>query len=244
MTFMLGLVAMIFLPPLLLLLIYALGKRRWIWLAIPVPIAILVAVACFWGALADYGSETRMIVLLWLIPYTVAVSVVTAIAAAIRKKRQDRNDKKAVAIAAVVLCVAALGLSSHIVLSNTSDGYLRIYDRRVFSQLRGIRPEDVASIEVFDIRKKWGEPAPIVYSGDMAFFADLEYASSNLGGYVGEFGCPVNIRLKDGGCVYFTRWKGSTPDEFQVEYKSRIFFVKSPQLWADISNEPQIGVSP
>ena len=211
----LGFIAVVFLPPLLLLLFYARGKTRLIWLTVPI-----TALAAVLPAFALYLAVVS------------AAAVATAF---IKKKRLDKNDNKAVAVLSVILCVIALGAVAHNVLVNTSDGYRQIFDRRAFAQLIEIQPADVAGIEVI-LNEKEGESALYTdYHGDKAFFADLEYIGSLLSRPAGEFECGVSVLLADGGFISFSSWKGNAPGAFQVQYQNRAFWVSSPQLLADIS---------
>ena len=127
----------------------------------------------------------------------------------------------------------------HYVLSETSDAYRKIFDRPVFTRLTQITPEEAIAMSVYvpsedgnDIAVKDG-----AYHGDMTFFADLEYVGSALSGYElprerGEgYGFSATAWLQN-GYVLFIQCKD---DIFEVVYKNRCFYVKSPQLLADIT---------
>jgi len=234
---------MFFLPPLLLLFFYSFNKKHLIWLTIP--ITELAVVICFWDALAYY--ETRGLILLALISHTVIVSGISAITVLIKHirlkrieklppenaKRSTKTEKIIIIITAASICFAAAGFVAHTVLSNTSDSYRQNFDQETFSQLTKIKPEDILEIKVYDFTEKFTGVATYAdYQGDKTFFSDLEYTGSLLSKPAGQLKCGVSIALKNGDFVSFTLCED---DEFQVQYKDKAFFVKSPQLLNDIS---------
>jgi len=127
----------------------------------------------------------------------------------------------------------------HYVLSETSDAYRKLFDRPVFTRLTQIPPEDVLAMTVC-VPSEDGEAVDVkdgAYHGDMTFFADLEYVGSALPGYDyprerGEgYGYSATAWLQDDSILFIQ----CEEDIFEVVYKRRLFYVKSPQLLADIT---------
>jgi hypothetical protein len=214
-------------PALALLFFCSFKSKRMVWLAIPA--SALVFALCYWKALAYYEARGMTLVLFAI--HTAAVSAVTAIAALIRAKAARQPQKRTLVTIAAVIGVAFLGFAAHATLSDTSDAYRQIFDRRAFAQLTQVRPGDVAEATAFDFAEKSGG-AHVDYHGDMTFFAGLEYDASLVSRPGKELGRTVTFALKNGGAICFTQHTG---DEFSVEYRGRVFYVKSPQLLADIT---------
>jgi len=226
--------AMYAFPPLALLFFYSFKNKRLIWLAIPASL-IMFLLSCG-KALADLEFLAMMFIPLAL--HTIAVSVVTALAASLKSKAEKQPKKRTLIIIAAVICAIALGFVAHTVLAETSDKYAQRLDQPIFTQLTQIQPEDVASIEVMDPGEKFGRTAKAVdYHGDMTFFADLEYIGSELSGITmhyleGIHTFSVSIVLRDGNFAHFIQYED---DIFEARYNDRRFYVKSPQLLADVT---------
>ena len=215
------------LPPLFLLIFYSFENRRLVWLTIPA--SALGLALCLGSMLAD--TEGRIYALFAFAPHTAAVIAVTA-AAAFVKRKQQQPWLKIPAIVAAVLCAAVLGLASHRVLLDTSNGYRQIFDRPAFTRLTEVQPEDVVRAQV-EINGVYSD-----YRGGMTFFAGLEYAGSKLSepGFRGdEETRAVRFTLQNGDTVDFFLYRGDKFEVFFIEDDVRqIFYVKSPQLLAGI----------
>lgn len=221
-------------PPLALLFFYSLKNKHLIWFTIPASL-LMFLLSCGW-ALTHPEFLATMLIPLAL--HTAAVSVATALAALLNCKAKKQPQKRTLIIIAAVICAIALGFVAHTVLAETSDKYAQKLDQPIFTQLTQIQPEDVASVEVMDPGEKFGRTAKAVdYHGDMTFFADLEYIGSELSGikmpYLEEIQTfSVSIVLHDGNFAYFIQYEG---DIFEARYNDREFYVKSPQLLADVT---------
>jgi len=222
-------------PPLFLLLFYSLKNRRLVWLTIPAS-ALALLLCC---GIALFQAEFLGTMLMLFALHTTAVSVVTAIAAIIKSRAKKQPKKRTLIIIAAAICAVALGFVAHAVLADTSANYQQKLDRPVFKQLTQIQPEDVVRTELSIPDEIYGGKVEIIpYQGGMEFFADLEYLGPALSKF--EFEMPrlrgepspmLIIALRDGDSIRFILCKD---DIFEVYYKDRVFFVKSPQLLADI----------
>ena len=215
--------ALFFLPPLYLLLFNLFKNRRLVWLTIPA--VALTDTICFWNMLTDHE---------WWMPYLLTIIVhlalLSASTASIAHAKRPLK-KRAVAILLAIIFTAALGYVTHTVLSDTSDGYRQFFDRPAFTQLTQIQPEDVVNINAFDRREKNKEHYYKDYHGDKTFFADLEYAGSLLSKPGKELTLVADVATNS----YSVRFTHHDEDIFRVEYRNRVFYVKSPQLLADIT---------
>jgi len=215
-----------FLPALLLALFYAHKNKHMVWLTIPVTLAAHLLCFC---RLLDKGM-----VLYGLALHMAGVAVCTGIAALLRHIAKKPLRKRLLVVLISLICAAALGFTAHTVLSGRSVGYREMLDRPVFARLTKIRPQDVERIQVYDPAEKLeGAERDFRYNGGAAFFAGLEY----LGPLPSDpqskaLGVAVGVELKNGKRVMFSQHTG---DEFSVAYMGRVFYVRSPQLLADLT---------
>ena len=222
-------------PPLLLLFFYTHKKKYPLWLTAPA--SALGLVLSYLPAIVTSESDVEG----WIDQISsglleiIIICAVTAIAALIRRKAKNTPKKRTVAIIAVFCCAAALGLTYHTALLNTSDNYRRRFDQAAFTRLTQIQPEDVAGIWI--ATHPWDKNSETYYEfhGDRTFFAGLEYLGSELYKpepepdpvYLG-----VSVGLKEGYPIYFS-WYAD--DIFKVNNSQRFFYVRSPQLLAEIT---------
>ena len=226
--------ALFVLPALFLLVFCSLKNRRVIWLAIPASLGAFLL--CCGTLLSD--PEFRGFALFGIIPYLAVWSAVTALAAFLKKKQKRQPNLRIPAIVSAVLIAAVLGLATHNALLNTVNGYRRVFDRAAFTRLTQIQPRDVVSVEV-EVFRVTLEEDYTDYRGDMTFFADLEFIDSMLArpGLPGDgLRCSVHFTLQNGDYAHFVQYEGDEFEVFFVEgYVHRIFYVKSPQLLAEIT---------
>jgi len=223
-------------PLLFLLLFYSRKNTRLIWLTIPAS-ALALLLSC---GLALADREFLGALLIPFALHTAAVSTLTAIAALIRYKAKKQPSRRLLVILASLICAAALGFVAHTVLLGVSEGYNEIFDRPVFTQLTEIQPEDISEIDGRAPSEKLdGRMKDLSYHGDMSFFAELEYLGSALSEYAlemprqkGEDSPILVVWLQNDDFVRFILCK---EDIFEARYKNRVFFVRSPQLLADIT---------
>ncbi|MDR2686458.1 MAG: hypothetical protein LBB75_01800 [Oscillospiraceae bacterium] len=211
-------------PPLFLLFFYFFKKGRWIWLTIPA--SALTLALCCGRALADF--EFLGMVLVAFALQTGIVSAATLIAALIKSRRAKRPVQRIPAIAAAVVCAIALGFGAHTALSYRSAGYRQIFDRRAFTQLTQIQPEEIETIDVYDaLAAESGLLGITDFHGDASFFSGLEYDGSMMSKPVKEVELSVDVFLKDGTYIKIDYYED---DIFRVYYKNRDFYVRSAQL--------------
>jgi len=214
------------LPPLFLLIFYSMKNRRLVWLTIPA--SFCAYLFCCGASLAD--MEFLGMTLVGLIPYMAVLIAVTALAAFLKSKQKKQPNLRVPAIIAAALCAAVLCLAAHSLLLDTADGYRRAFDRPAFTRLTEILLEDIAKAQT-EVNGKYSD-----FQGDMTFFADLEYAGSDLSepGFNGsEEIRAVRFTLQNGDEISFFLYGG---DKFQVffieDHDWQIFYVRSPQLLA------------
>jgi len=238
-----GMSAMFLFPPLALWFFYSLNKKNLIWLAIP--LSALIASLYYWQTIIFVYSEFRTEVFITLALHTAIVSAATVIAAYAKRKQKKQPKRILPAIIFTIICVAIMGLASHEVLLNTVNGYRQYFDRPAFTRLTKIQPEDIAEAEIIIVcRDNPEENSYTEYNGDKTFFAGLEYTDSaplSRPWSPKEFDREVNFTLQDstlqnGDAICFFQYDG---DVFRVAFwefnQGWAFFVKSPQLLADIT---------
>ena len=222
-------------PPLWLLFFYTHKNKYPIWRTIPA--SALGLVLSYLPAIVTSGPDVQV----WIMQlftggmlHTIVVCAATAAAALIRHKAKSTPKKRTVAIIAVFCCAAALGLTYHTVLLNTSDIYRRRFDQAAFTRLTQIQPEDVSGIWIATHPWDKNDETYYEFHGGRTFFAELEYLGSELykpeaepdPAYLG-----VSVGLKDGRHLYIS-WYAD--DIFKVNY-GRFFYVRSAQLLAEIT---------
>jgi len=239
------LISALVLPFMFLLFFYSFKSKRAIWLTIPAS-ALVFALGMGTESILNYMGgwtiEFFMLALLFLAVYAAIVSAVTALAALIKSRQKKQPNLRIPAIIAAVICAAALSLALHNTFLNSIGGYRQILDRHAFTRLTEIQSEDIAVVEasVWRVNPEGAyegerEHIRIDYHGDMTFFADLEYERTHLPGQWQswkELDHTVYFTLQDNGSIYFVQYDG---DVFRVSYQNSSFYVKSPQLLADIT---------
>ena len=216
-------------PVLFLLLFWFVKQGRLIWLTIPA--SALAFALCAWEMLT--ASDQREIGWLIFAMQTAAVCAVTLAAALIKSRRAKRPVRRGPAIAAAVVCALALGFIAHTGLSYRSAGYRQMFDRRAFTQLTQIQPEEIEAIDVYDaLAAESGLLGITDFHGDATFFAGLEYDGSMMSKPVKGVELSVNAFLKDGTYIKIDHYEG---DVFRVYYQNRDFYVRSALLLAGIT---------
>ncbi|MCL1951508.1 MAG: hypothetical protein FWF60_01640 [Oscillospiraceae bacterium] len=229
MSTILFLLALLVFPILFLLLFCFIKQGRLVWLTIPA--SALAFALCAWEMLVESGQRE----IGWLIfaIQTASVCALTIIAALIQSRRAKQPVRRVPAILAAVVCIIALGFIGHTALSYRSPGYRQIFDRRAFTQLTQIQPEEIETINVYDaLAAEAGLPGITDFYGNPSFFSGLAYDGSMMSKPVKGAALSVSVFLKDGTYIKIDHYED---DIFRVYYKARDFYVKSPQLLAGIT---------
>ena len=223
--------------PAVLLLFYVLSKkvnRHLIWLSVLA--ALVLDCLCLRHAMgSDPGSAFIVLIIIGLhLVLAIGVSVILLL----RNKKLDKaapeqiesvkkKEKKVITVLTVIICVGTvlcLAPAVYDACQNKFEEYREIYNRSTFTSLTQIKQEDIQEI-AWGEKSLWKE-SDLYTNGELTFFRELEYLTSEPDYTDSELTDTVRFILKDGNSIQFSHWDGSNT-VFIVEYDGKIFSVGS-----------------
>jgi len=233
--------------PIVLLIVFAKIKKS-LWFVIP--ISLFVDIIVFWSWLDN--SEGRGFAMLLAIYQLIALIIIIAIITFIKILRQKilnklsdekkikylPKEKKVIIFVCILISLVVIGIVTHNILLNYSDGYNQIFDKKYFSELIEIDANDISDIELTYSREFIEyNTVDTHYNGDKSFINKLIFDGSRLNNSarVDVYSIfSARVILKNHTNILFTNAGGG---RFLVYYKSRQFYVISPQLWEELKIE-------